>query len=448
VTGQPSGVKHFDRHALHEVAVRDLVSTTYRATSIGPAERPVASHLVALRVVGDGFADRRDAVDRFLHANGEVSAIDHPHVLRVIEIGRQRSRPYVASVWRDGMPLEHLLGVHAPLPVWVVLRLGGQLAEALDALHGHGIVHGTVGVRSVWIKSRRRGQPSVSAAVTAFGTGHLLGAALRNAGDADAASDVFCVAPEQVRDGRTDPLSDQYSLACLLFMALTGAPPFAAPTNKALFRAHASSAPPLISDLRPDLDAAWDEVFGRALDKDPGARFENCRTLVREAGRCAPPGDRGPAPPSATDGPAAGAGPVAGDVGTHTEVAERRVSGEQGLLADAGSAAGDVGPAAGAGPVAGDVGQLADAGSAAGDVGPVAGGAGSAAGAGPSSRSAGPGAPPGRARRPWLCRTLVGLLVAVMVVLVLLAVSSQASAAPAPTPDSQWAPSPGAGTLR
>jgi serine/threonine-protein kinase len=400
VTGQPSGVRHFDRHALHEVAVRDLISTTYRATSIGPAERPVTPQLVALRVIGDSFADRRDAVDRFLHANGEVSAVDHPHVLRVVEVGPQRSRPYVASVWRDGMPLEHLLGVHAPLPVWVVLRLGGQLAEALDTLHGHGIVHGTVGVRSVWIKSRRRGQPSVSAAVTSFGTGHLLGAALRNAGDAEAASDVFCVAPEQVRDGRTDPFSDQYALACLLFMALTGAPPFAAPTNKALFRAHASSAPPLISDLRPDLDAAWDEVFDRALDKDPGARFENCRTLVREAGRCAPSGDRGPAPPSATAGPAAGAGPVAGDVGP---------------------VAGDVGPLAGAEPVAG---------------------------AGPGDRSAGAGAPPGRARRPWLRRTLVGLLVAVMVVLVLLAVSSQASAAPASPPHSQWAPSPGAGTLR
>jgi len=382
VTGQPSGVKHFDRHALHEVAVRDLVSTTYRATSIGPTERPVTSQLVALRVIGDGFAGRRDAVDRFLHANGEVSAIDHPHVLRVIEVGRHRSRPYVASVWRDGMPFEHLLATHAPLPVWVVLRLGGQLAEALDTLHGHGIVHGTVGVRSVWIKSRRRGQPSVSAAVTSFGTGHLLGAALRNAGDADAATDVFCAAPEQVRDGRTDPCSDQYALACLLFMALTGAPPFAAPTNKALFRAHASTVPPLISGRRPDLDAAWDEVFRRALDKDPGARFENCRTLMREAGRCAPPGDRGPASSSPTTGPA---GRVAG-------------------------------------PVAGV--------------------------AGPVAQPAGPVAQPKRARRPWLRGALVGLLIAVVAVLVLLAMAARASAAPAPPPDSQWAPPPGAGTLR
>jgi serine/threonine-protein kinase len=289
VTGQPSGVKRFGQHALHEVAMRDLVSTTYRATPVRTDERPAMSQLVALRVIGDGLLAQPRAVEGFLRANDRVSTVDHPHVLRVVDVGEHQSRPYVASVWRDGVPMDRLLADHAPLPVWVVLRLGGQLAEALDTLHGHDIVHGTIGVRSVWVKSRRRGQPSSSVAVTSFGTGHLLAAALRNAGDADAASDLLCVAPEQVRDARTDAFSDQYALACLLFMALTGAPPFAAPTNKALLREHLSAAPPAVSSVRPELDPAWDEVFSRALDKDPQARFENCRTLVRAAGRCASP---------------------------------------------------------------------------------------------------------------------------------------------------------------
>lgn len=313
MTGQPSGVKRFGQHALHDVAMRDLVSTTYRATPVGTSERSATSQLVALRVIGDGLAADQDAVDGFLRVNGSVSTVDHPHVLRVVDVGRHQSRPYVASVWRDGVPIDQLLAGHAPLPIWVVLRLGGQLAEALDTLHSHDIVHGTVGVRAVWIKSRRRGQPSSSAAVTSFGTGHLLGAALRNAGDADAASDLFCVAPEQVQDGRTDAFSDQYALACLLFWALTGAPPITATTNKALFRAHTFAVPPAVTSMRPDLDPAWDQVLRRALDKDPSARFENCRTLVRAAGRCAQPDDGAQAltPPVWARGskPAAG-GPV------------------------------------------------------------------------------------------------------------------------------------------
>lgn len=287
--------------------MRDLVSTTYRATPTGTAERSATSQLVALRVIGDGLMIAQDAADGFLRTNSRVSKVDHPHLLRVIDVGRHEERPYVASVWRDGVPLEQLLASHAPLPMWVVLRLGGQLAEALDTLHSHDIVHGTLGVRSVWIKTRRRGQPASNAVVTSFGTGHLLGAALRNAGDADAASDLFCLAPEQLRDGRTEPSSDQYALACLLFMALTGAPPFAAPTNKALFREHLSAVPPSVGSVHPELDPAWDDVFSRALDKDPSARFENCRTLLRAAGRCAASDDGKQKAPawSATSEPAA-----------------------------------------------------------------------------------------------------------------------------------------------
>lgn len=289
MTGQPSGVTRFGRYALHQVACRDLVSATYRATATAPPAEGMPQQ-VALRVVSQALAGSH-AVEGFLRANGQVATIDHPHVLRVVDVGRHAEQPYTATVWRDGVPLSELIAGHAPLPAWVVLRLGGQIAEALDMLHASGIVHGTVGPRTVWVKRRRRGQAASSAAVTAFGTNHLLAAALRNAGDADASEDLLCVAPEQLRGDRTAAAADQYALACLMSLALTGVPPFTAQTNKALFREHLSSAPPRLTDHRPDLGTGWDEVFLRALDKDPAARFGNCRTLVREAARHAPPAD-------------------------------------------------------------------------------------------------------------------------------------------------------------
>lgn len=285
MTGQP-GAAAFGHHMLHEVVLRDLVSTTYRGTSL---DQPAQA--VAVRVVSRALAATHGEIDGFLRANSQVASVDHPHVLRVVDVGEHDLHPYVATVWRDGVALGDLLSAHGPLPVWVVVRLAGQLAEALDALHDADIVHGTLGPRTVWVKRRRRGQRALSAALTGFGTSHLLGAALHNASGAAAAQDVLFVAPEQVRDGSSDAASDQYALGCLLFMALTGAPPFTVPTNRELFGAHLRTPPPAITSLRPDLDPEWDLVVSQALDKDPTARFDNCRTLLQAVGRCTPPPD-------------------------------------------------------------------------------------------------------------------------------------------------------------
>lgn len=286
MTGQPTGTVAFGHHTLHEVAMRDLISSTYRATSLGPP-----AQAVAVRVVSSALAATQSEIDGFLRANSRVSTTDHPHVLRVVDVGQDGQHAYVASVWRDGGPLADLLVPRRQLPVWMVVRMAGELAEALDALHANGIVHGTVGMHSVWIKNRRRGQRASNVALTGFGTSQLLGAALHNAGDADAAADLLFVAPEQVRDGRTDAASDQYALGCLLYTMLTGTPPFTAATNKGLFAEHLRAVAPPVSSLHPELDDAWDAVVGRALDKDPAARYADCRTLLREVSRCAPPRD-------------------------------------------------------------------------------------------------------------------------------------------------------------
>lgn len=288
----------FAEHDLHDVVVSDLVSSTYRASPVDAAGG--RGENVALRMVQQRLIGERRAIDGFLHVNKRVAAIDHPHILRVVDMGVDGGVPYAASVWRDGMPLSTLLLESAPLETRDVLRLGGQLAEALDTLHGHGIVHGLVGLPSVWIKRRAGSRVPPSAALTSFGTSHLLAPILAAVEDAEAAVDMLFIAPEQLRGEPAGPASDQYALAAILFTALTGTTPFRGETNNELFGAHLFSEPPPASKVRDDLDPSWDELFQRGLAKQPDERFENCRTLLLAAGRCAQPtsGPRRAMPPA------------------------------------------------------------------------------------------------------------------------------------------------------
>jgi serine/threonine protein kinase len=231
-------------------------------------------------------AAHRRAVKGYLHVNRRVAAVAHPHVLTVVDLGTVGSTPYAATAWRDGLSLGDLLQEAAPLDIDDTLRLGGQLAEALDAIHDAGIVHGTVGLPSVWIRRRPGSRVPPSAAVTGFGTSHLLGPVLHGVEDDTAAPDLLFVAPEQLQGQPAGPASDQYALACILYTALTATTPYRGDTNNDLFGAHLFGEAPPITELREHLDDRWDTFFARAFSKDPEERFDNCRTLLLEAGRC------------------------------------------------------------------------------------------------------------------------------------------------------------------
>jgi serine/threonine protein kinase len=266
-------------YTLRSVVASDLTTTTYRALDD-------AGDTVALRVVSDAAAAHPRAVKGFLHVNRRVAGVAHPHLLSVVDHGTAGGTPYAATTWRDGLSLGDLLQEAAPLYVTDTLRLGGQLAEALDALHDNGIVHGTVGLPSVWIRRRPGSRMAPSAAVTGFGTSHLLGPLLHGVEDDAAAPDLLFVAPEQLQGQPAGPASDQYALACILYTALTATTPYRGDTNNDVFGAHLFGEARPITELQEHLDDRWDAFFARALSKDPEERFDNCRTLMLEAGRC------------------------------------------------------------------------------------------------------------------------------------------------------------------
>lgn len=269
----------FGAYRLGDVVASDLVSVTYRAAPITGSRHGE----VALRLVADRVQGNTRAVKGFLHVNQRIAEVDHPHLLRVVEVGTQQT-PFVATAWREGVLLADLLLEHAPVDVTDALRLCGQVAEALDTAHAKGIVHGTVGLSTVWIKRRPGGRTPPAATLTGFGTSHLLAPVIHEVEDDEADRELLFVAPEQLRGEPAEPAADQYALACVLFTMVTGTTPFRGETNSDVFGAHLFSDPPAASAARPDLEG-WDEVFARALAKDPDDRFDNCRTLMLAAGR-------------------------------------------------------------------------------------------------------------------------------------------------------------------
>lgn len=285
MTAEPTPRSHFAGYELYESVSSDAVSTTLRALRRAGAQ----TEQVALRMVDADLVSHRRAIDGFLRANQRLSAVDHANVLRVVDLGEHAGQPYVATVWREGTVLADMLAEHAPLPIWVALRMAGQLAEALDAVHECGQVHGTVGLRTVWVKRRRRDQTASSAVLTGFGSGYLLASLLQRPRGRQRVDDVLFVAPEQLRGGSAEPATDQYALACLLYMALTGRPPYDGDTAPDVFDGHLHAVVPRAAETHPALAPEWDALFERALAARPDARFDNCRMLVRAASDCAPP---------------------------------------------------------------------------------------------------------------------------------------------------------------
>jgi YVTN family beta-propeller protein len=253
---------------------RGGMGVVYLAEQLGPRRR------VALKLLLDPATASAAFRERFLRESELAAAIDHPNVLPVYDAGETDGVLWIAMRYVDGIDLAGLLARDGPLAPEQALAISGQVAGALDAAHTRGLVHRDVKPANVLLAMD---EGAVTHAYLAdFGLTKRIGARGLT-GSGQVLGTIDYVAPEQVEGGQIDGRADQYALGCVLFECLTGEVPFRRDSELAVLWAHVHEPPPRVTERRPDLPAALDDVIGRALAKAPGDRYPSCGTLVAAA---------------------------------------------------------------------------------------------------------------------------------------------------------------------
>ena len=242
---------------------------------------------VAIKIIGAG-ADDATLHERLMREVRAASALSHPHICTILDVGDQRGSPFIAMEWLDGETLAARM-TRSPggLPIDDLLRYGAQMADGLEAAHAAGIVHRDLKPANLFLTSRgdlkildfglaKVAQPASGADVATI-------AAPRNLTESGAAvGTVSYMSPEQARGGRIDARSDLFSFGVVLYEMATGRSAFAGPTSAVIFDAILNRQPAAPRDVNRDLPAAFDELVGRLLAKDPASRPASARE-VRDA---------------------------------------------------------------------------------------------------------------------------------------------------------------------
>jgi tRNA A-37 threonylcarbamoyl transferase component Bud32 len=236
---------------------------------------------IALKILSPELAGDARFRQRFLRESQLAATLDHPHVVRTIAAGEDGGVLYLAMEHVDGADLRQLLRDEGRLEPDRALRLVRQAAEALDAAHDGGLVHRDVKPGNILVTGSGEAE---HAYVCDFGLARHVSSVGSLTGDRGFVGTVDYVAPEQIMGDPVDGRADVYALGCVLYECLAGLRPFERDTELAVVFAHLNEAPPRLSDIRPELPSAFDELFRTALAKSPDDRYPGCGPLVDAAG--------------------------------------------------------------------------------------------------------------------------------------------------------------------
>src|SRR3954468_5854334 len=235
---------------------------------------------VALKILAPELARDARFRERFLRESTIAAELEHPNITRTLAAGEHDGLLYLAMAYVDGSDLRVLLrhdGTFAPARA---VALVGQVASALDEAHRAGLVHRDVKPANILVASDPDGE---HAYICDFGLARHVSSVSSLTGERGFIGTIAYVPPEQIEGGEIDGRADVYSLGCLLYECLAGAPPFAPDRELSVVFAHLNEPPPRLSDVRHDLPEAFDAVFAIALAKSPDDRYSTCGELAKAA---------------------------------------------------------------------------------------------------------------------------------------------------------------------
>jgi serine/threonine-protein kinase len=255
-------------YRIEELVGRGGMGVVYRAYDLR------LKRTVALKLVTPELALDERFKERFARETELTMALEHPNVVPIHDAGDVDGRLYLAMRLVEGTDLRALLETEGALEPARALAICGQVAKALDAAHGKGLVHRDVKPSNVLLDANEH------VYLADFGLTRRLEEQGLQAGDGRSVGTPAYLAPEQIEGKPVDGRADVYSLGCLLFECLIGSVPYRRTSRLAAAWAHLEEEPPSASELGSNLPEALDAVIRKALAKDPDERYSTCDALI------------------------------------------------------------------------------------------------------------------------------------------------------------------------